>query len=92
MIKHSNYFEGKVQSLGMNTKEGYATVGVIEPGAYTFNTASEEHLTIIEGTIKAKLPGKDWTEVRTGEKIIVQANASFEIEATEDAAYICFYK
>jgi uncharacterized protein YaiE (UPF0345 family) len=40
MIKHSTYFDGKVQSLGINTEQGYATVGVIEPGKYTFSTTS----------------------------------------------------
>lgn len=44
MIKHNTYFDGKVQSLGINTAEGYATLGVMEPGAYTFSTSSEEHM------------------------------------------------
>jgi hypothetical protein len=55
-MKHSSYFDGKVQSLGLNTPEGYATTGVIEPGKYTFKTDSEEHMHVVAGTLKAKLP------------------------------------
>ncbi len=51
-MKHNLYFEGKVQSLEINTPEGYATVGVIEPGKYTFSTDSEEHLFIVAGSMK----------------------------------------
>lgn len=40
-MKHNSYFAGKVQSLGINTSEGYATFGVIEPGQYTFATDAE---------------------------------------------------
>jgi uncharacterized protein YaiE (UPF0345 family) len=55
-MKHSSYFDGKVQSLGLNTPEGYATAGVIEPGKYTFKTDAEEHMHVVAGTLKAKLP------------------------------------
>ena len=34
-MKHNSYFDGKVQSLAVNTSEGPATAGVIEPGKYT---------------------------------------------------------
>ena len=59
-MKHNSYFDGKVQSLGLNTTEGYATVGVIEPGQYNFKTDAEERVQIVAGRLKAKLPGKDW--------------------------------
>lgn len=36
-MKHNIYFDGKVQSLSLNTLEGYATIGVITPGKYTFS-------------------------------------------------------
>ncbi|HPN64749.1 MAG TPA: pyrimidine/purine nucleoside phosphorylase, partial [Candidatus Goldiibacteriota bacterium] len=48
-MKHSEYFEGKVQSLSITGKFGNATVGVIEPGQYTFGTASQETMTVVEG-------------------------------------------
>ena len=92
MIKHNTYFEGKVQSLGLNTQEGYATVGVMAPGKYTFSTSSEEHMVIIEGSMRARLPGKDWQPVSKNEKIVVPKGVSFDVDATGEVAYICYYR
>lgn len=55
-MKHNVYFNGKVQSLGANTEEGYATVGVIVPGKYTFAAEFEENVIIITGTLRVELP------------------------------------
>ena len=62
-MKHNTYFDGKVQSLGVNTPDGYATVGVMEPGNYTFKTDCEEHMIIVAGSMKVKMPGGDWRQV-----------------------------
>ena len=91
-MKHSAYFDGKVQSLGIDTPKGYATVGVMESGKYTFSTAKEETMSVIEGTLKAKLPGKEWAVFNKDDKFIVPPNASFEVEAVGQVAYICYYK
>jgi purine/pyrimidine-nucleoside phosphorylase len=91
-MKHNSYFDGKVQSLGLETGSGPATVGVITPGAYTFNTSTEERMVIVAGALKAKLPGRDWAEFGQGKEFVVQANASFDCEAGRDVAYICYYK
>ncbi|MDD5169872.1 MAG: pyrimidine/purine nucleoside phosphorylase [Syntrophales bacterium] len=90
-MKHNSYFEGKVQSLAINAPEGYATVGVIEPGTYTFSTDSEEHMTIIAGSMKVKLPGRDWQQFTKNDAFVVPPHASFDIETVVDAAYICYY-
>jgi purine/pyrimidine-nucleoside phosphorylase len=91
-MKHNSYFEGKVQSLGITTPEGYATVGVIEPGQYTFSTDSEEHLSIVAGSLKVKLPGGSWRLVTRNDSFVVPPRASFDIDAPADVAYICYYK
>ena len=91
-MKHSVYFEGNVQSLGVNTTSGFATVGVIEPGAYTFSTSSEEHLVLIEGTLRVRLPGEEWKVFAKGQEIVVQPKVSFDIEAQADVAYVCYYR
>ena len=91
-MKHSSYFEGKVQSLGINTTEGYATVGVMESGEYTFSTAKEETMVITAGTLKAKLPGRDWEEYKQGSRFIVAPGVSFDVDAAGEVAYICYYK
>jgi uncharacterized protein YaiE (UPF0345 family) len=91
-MKHSVYFAGKVQSLGVNTASGFATVGVIEPGTYGFSTSSEERLLVIEGTLRARLPGEDWKEFARGGEILVPAGVSFDVRAEADVAYICYYR
>ena len=91
-MKHNSYFDGKVQSLGLNTPEGYATAGVIEPGQYTFKTDSEERLHIVAGALQAKLPGADWQNFSRGRNFVVPAKASFEVKAAADVAYLCYYK
>ncbi|NTV46897.1 MAG: pyrimidine/purine nucleoside phosphorylase [Chlorobiales bacterium] len=91
-MKHNVYFDGKVQSLSINSKRAPATVGVIEPGKYTFTTSSEERLSVIEGKMMVKLSGEDWKELKSGDKeIVVSKNSSFDVNANEDVAYICFY-
>jgi purine/pyrimidine-nucleoside phosphorylase len=91
-MKHNSYFDGKVQSLAVNTLEGPATVGVIEPGKYTFKTGSEEHMHVVAGVLKAKLPGVAWQAYSKGQFFVVPAQASFDVEASADVAYLCHYK
>jgi purine/pyrimidine-nucleoside phosphorylase len=91
-MKHNVYFEGKVQSLSLDTEEGKATVGVISPGKYGFATATEERMVITSGVLKAKLPNADWAIFKAGQEFIVKENLSFEVEADKDVSYICYYK
>jgi purine/pyrimidine-nucleoside phosphorylase len=91
-MKHNVYFEGKVQSLSLTTAEGAATVGVISPGKFTFSTSTEERMIITSGTLKVKLPGKDWTPMKNNTQFIVPAKSSFDVEADTDVSYICYYK
>lgn len=91
-MKHSSYFGGQVQSLGLDTDKGYATVGVIEPGRFIFSTSQEETMVVVSGTLKYKLPEKGWETVNQGGKFVVAPKISFEVEAATAAAYICYYK
>ncbi len=92
MIKHNLYFDGRVQSLAVNTGEGPATIGVIEPGQYTFTTTSEEHMVVIDGIMEVKVQDDKWKEIRKGDKVVIPMNASFDVDAAFDVAYICYYK
>jgi len=91
-MKHSSYFYGKVQSLSLSTEKGNATIGVITPGKYTFNTASEETMCVVSGSLKYRLPGKEWQTAAQGRSFIAPEKSSFDVEAGDDAAYICYYK
>ena len=91
-MKHNSYFEGKVQSLAVNTTDGPATVGVIAPGKYSFGTDCEEHMHIVAGTLKARLPGGEWKSYGKGQFFVVPPHVKFEVEAAGDVAYLCYYK
>ena len=89
MIKVNNYFDGNVKSLGFEREEAAFTAGVVLPGAYTFDTESEEHLTITVGEIEVQPPGSEWRIVKTGETVTIPANSSFDLKVKEPASYIC---
>jgi uncharacterized protein YaiE (UPF0345 family) len=91
-MKHNVYFDGKVQSLGLTTEEGNATVGVISQGKFTFSTSSEERMIVTSGTLKVKLPNQNWKAMGRNAEWVVPANSSFDVEADTEVSYICYYK
>lgn len=90
-ISHNVYFEGKVQSLGLHTESGKATVGVMKPGTYTFSAASPERMVVISGILKVIQAGGSFNSYKAGEAFNVAAGSSFEVTCDSDAAYICYY-
>ncbi|HUP13734.1 MAG TPA: pyrimidine/purine nucleoside phosphorylase [Niastella sp.] len=90
-VSHNVYFDGKVQSLGIETEKGKATVGVIKKGTYVFNTSSLETMVIIAGTMNAKVKGGEWISYKKDNAFEVAANSSFEVRCEADVAYICYY-
>jgi len=90
-VKHNTYFEGRVQSLALDTEEGKATVGVMLPGEYTFSASTEELMTIISGELNVKLPNGIWELYYPTESSEVRAKQSFEVSCEKDVAYICHY-
>jgi hypothetical protein len=47
---------------------------------------------VVAGTLKAKLPGAAWQTFAKGQFFVVPAQASFDVEAVADVAYLCHYK
>ena len=89
MIKVNNYFDGNVKSLGFEREDAAFTAGVVLPGAYTFETESEEHITITVGEIEVQPPGSDWRVMKAGETVTIPANSSFDLKVQQPASYIC---
>ena len=93
MITVNEYFEGNVKSLGYNSGEGKSTIGIIEKGEYEFGTSQHETMTIIEGSLKALVPGEtSWRQVSAGESFEIEANKSFKVQAEAQVSYLCKYK
>lgn len=91
-LKHNSYFDGNVQSLGIDTEDGYATVGVIAPGRYTFGTEKQEKMVITVGALTVRIAGQPEQTVTAGSHFVVDAGTSFEVECAAGVSYICYYK
>nr|WP_068889928.1 pyrimidine/purine nucleoside phosphorylase [Pedobacter panaciterrae] len=91
LVTHNVYFEGKVQSLGLETLRGKATVGVMKKGTYTFSTSSSEEMIVVSGIMHVKFPGESYKEFKEQENFHVPAGTSFDIICNDDVAYICYY-
>lgn len=90
MLKHNSYFEGKVQSVGFERNGLKATVGVIAPGEYRFNTGAAERMTVVSGLLVAKLASDDWRNFPAGTAFEIAANSHFDVRAEGGpAAYLC---
>ena len=90
MLKHNTYFEGKVQSVGFERNGARATVGVIAPGEYHFNTSAAERMTVVSGLLRAKIAGGEWITYPTGTYFEAPANSGFDVAAAGGpAAYLC---
>lgn len=92
MLDVNEYFDGNVKSIAFKTESLTATVGVMAPGNYVFNTADKEEVTVICGALTIKRP--DDNEEKTfnaGESFNVPADCSFDVMVTSDTAYLCLY-
>ncbi|AOM78435.1 pyrimidine/purine nucleoside phosphorylase [Pedobacter steynii] len=90
-IPHHVYFDGKVQSLGLETENGKATLGVMKKGTYEFSTSSPERMVVVSGVMNVKLPDTDWLKYTEQQEFHVTAGISFGVECDTDVAYICYY-
>jgi len=92
MLKVNEYFDGKVKSIAFDTATLPATVGVMVPGEYTFNTAAKEAVTIVSGAMEIQQPNQDnWTTYQVGDTFYVPENSAFNLKITENTAYLCLY-
>ena len=89
-LKHSSYFDGKVQSLGFERNGRRATVGVVTPGEYHFGTDGAERMTVISGELWIKLAGDaDFRLYPAGTYFEVAAKSGFDVRVAAPAAYLC---
>jgi len=92
MLNCNEYFDGKVKSIGFEDGSGPATIGVMEPGEYTFSTASKELMQVVSGALTVRLPGsEDWQTFAAGSSFDVPGDASFDLKVAEPTSYLCRY-
>lgn len=92
MLKVNEYFEGAVKSIGFTRETGTATVGVMAPGAYEFNTGAPELMKVLEGALTVLLPGSsNWETFPAGTEFKVPGKSSFKLKVERDTAYLCIF-
>lgn len=93
MITANTYFNDTVKSLGYETTGGKSTVGVMEPGVYEFGTSTHETMIVIEGELRATLPGEQKAKAYgPGASFEVAAGVTFKVEAVGQTSYLCRYR
>ena len=93
MFKTNQYFDGKVVSIGLESAEGRATVGVMAAGEYEFGTDTVEIMTVVSGQLTIQQPGEtNWTTYNKCESFTVAKGVKFKVKCTEDTPYLCLYK
>ncbi|MGZ4959681.1 MAG: pyrimidine/purine nucleoside phosphorylase [Methylomonas sp.] len=94
IVKQANvYFDGKVNSRTIRFADGSTkTLGFMQPGEYTFNTADPELMEILAGELDVLLPGNDeWQTVKGGESFNVPANSQFTMQVKTASDYCCSF-
>ena len=92
MFKVNEYFDGQVASIGFQTETLPATVGVMAPGEYEFNTSEKETMTVVSGALTVKLPNSDdWNTFSQGDNFVIAAGETFQLQVAVDTAYLCIY-
>lgn len=92
MITVNEYFDGNVKSMSLDSGPLPATLGIMRAGNYTFGTNKKEIMSVVQGELTVKLPGEQTEQTfRSGQAFEVPANASFDVKAAIDTAYLCQY-
>ena len=94
-LKANVYFDGKVVSHTLTTKDGNRkTVGIISAGSYTFNTDTPERMDILAGTCRVRQAGqKEWKPYAAGTMFQVPGKSSFEIAVESGLTeYLCTFE
>ena len=94
-LKANIYFDGKVVSHAITTKEGdKKTVGIIYPGSYKFNTDAPERMDILAGTCRVRLTNQTiWKSYEAGSYFQVPEKSAFEISVDAGLTeYLCTFE
>ncbi|MFP4154254.1 MAG: pyrimidine/purine nucleoside phosphorylase [Halothiobacillaceae bacterium] len=92
MLQVNEHHEGRVKSIGFETATLPATVGVMEPGQYDFQTQRAETIHVISGNMRVRVGDEvDWQVYDEGERFDIPAESRFEVAIEHQTAYLCLY-
>lgn len=93
MIGQNEYYDGQVRSLEFKNEQGNFTVGVMEPGEWSFEAPCKEWMRIINGSWDVQQPAGqgEWKTYNEGEQFEVPGGTDFTVRVTDTVAYMCPY-
>lgn len=94
IVREANiYFNGAVASHTVLFADGSKkTLGVMQPGEYTFNTGAAELMEILSGELDLQLAGETgWRRIVGGQSFEVPANSSFTMNVQTVSDYCCSF-
>jgi hypothetical protein len=93
IVKQANvYFDGRVNSRSICFADGsLKTLGFMQPGEYTFNTADPELMEILAGELDVVLPDGEIKTVKAGESFEVPGNSQFTMQVKTASDYCCSF-
>lgn len=94
VVREANiYFNGAVASHTVLFSDGTKkTLGIMQPGEYTFNTGVAELMEILSGELDLQLAGEGgWRRVGGGQSFEVPANSSFTMKVQTVSDYCCSF-
>jgi uncharacterized protein YaiE (UPF0345 family) len=94
VVKAANvYFGGGVTSRTVLFADGTKkTLGIMQPGEYSFDTGVREVMEILSGRLEVQLPDSDaWISLSGGQSFAVPANATFTVRVQKLTDYVCSF-
>lgn len=93
MIGQNEYYEGQVRSLEFMNAQGNFTVGVMEPGEWTFDAPVLEWMRLLRGTWDVQQPAGtgEWKTYSEDEEFEVPGGTDFTVRVTDTIVYLCPY-
>lgn len=94
IIKEANvYYDGAVVSRTIFLPNGEKqTLGVMQPGEYTFETDLAEVMEMMSGELEIRLPGEsEFKKLNTPETFNVPAHSAFDLKIKTVTDYCCSY-
>jgi hypothetical protein len=94
LVREANiFFDGGVTSRTVLFPDGSKkTLGIMQPGEYTFTTSTGELMEILSGDLDVQLPGSDtWHTFMGGESFQVGAGERFGLRVRGVTDYCCSF-
>lgn len=94
VVREANiYFNGAVASHTILFSDGTKkTLGIMQPGEYTFNTGAPELMEILSGELDLQLAGETWwRRIGGGQSFEVPGNSSFTMKVQTVSDYCCSF-